>query len=148
MLSSMQTQTHNLEKFQAAAAKFSAELTPLSNRATVVGLYGELGSGKTTFVQAVAKAFGVSERVTSPTFLILKSYKLTTNSYKLLVHVDVYRLRSSTELARLRFDELLSDPHNLILVEWADKVADLLPKDHFKLHFGFVDENTRKITID
>ena len=140
-------ETHNLQEFQAAAAKFAASLRPLPDRATVVGLYGDLGAGKTTFVQLVAKALRVTETLNSPTFLIMKSYPLSTFHFTLLTHIDAYRLKSSDELHKLHFAELLADPENLILIEWADKVADLLPKDHTKLLFEFVDEKTRKISM-
>ena len=113
----------------------------------MVGLYGDLGAGKTTFVQAVAKALGVAETVTSPTFLIFRRYTLHDSCYTNLIHVDAYRLKNSEELRKLRFDELLADPRNLILVEWADRVVDLLPKDHHKLQFEFVDDITRKISL-
>ncbi|MDO8604499.1 MAG: tRNA (adenosine(37)-N6)-threonylcarbamoyltransferase complex ATPase subunit type 1 TsaE, partial [bacterium] len=107
-----------------------------------------LGSGKTTFVQCLAEALGVREHITSPTFVIMKSYKLTANSYKFLVHIDAYRLKNGEELRKLGFEELLHDPTNLILVEWADRVADILPTDCNKLTFEFVDEKTRKVTFD
>lgn len=139
--------THNLKEFKKAAQQFALVLTPLASLATVVGLYGNLGTGKTTFTQAAAKALGVFGSVSSPTFLILKSYKLAASSYKLLHHIDAYRLKSGDELRELRFDELLCVPANLIFVEWADKVADLLPPDHIKLSFEFVDEDTRRIAI-
>ncbi len=141
--------THNLAEFQQVGRDFALGLTPLLDRATVVGLYGDLGAGKTTFVQAVAKALGVSETVNSPTFLIFKRYQLpvTGSGYSSLVHIDAYRLKNSDELRRLRFSELLADPANLILVEWADRVADLLPKHHHQLHFEFVDDTTRRISF-
>lgn len=113
--------------------------------ATVVGLYGNLGSGKTTFVQCVAEVLGVTERLTSPTFVIMKSYKLSTFNFQLLTHVDAYRLKSGEELKKLGLENLLADPTNFILIEWADNVAEVLPKDHQKLHFEFVDETSRKI---
>ncbi len=154
------TRTHNLAEFQKTAGDFALGLMPLPDRATVVGLYGDLGAGKTTFVQAVAKALGVTETVNSPTFLIFKKYQVpdvcsSTSSegeagrgcFKVLIHVDAYRLKSSDELRRLRFDELLVGPTNLILVEWADKVADILLKDHKQIHFEFVDDTTRKISL-
>lgn len=123
------------------------DLTPLSNRATVIGLYGDLGAGKTTFVQAAAKALGVTETVNSPTFLIFKKYQLpaTSSNYKLLIHIDAYRLKSGEELRKLRFDELLADSSSLILIEWADRVTDILPTDHHKLRFEFIDDGTRRI---
>lgn len=137
---------YDLNELQKVARDFALGLTPLPHRATVVGLYGDLGAGKTTFVQAAAKALGVKETLNSPTFLIMKSYPLPSTLYRLLIHIDAYRLKNSDELRRLRFDELLANPKNLILIEWADKVADLLPKDHTKLHFAFVDDTTRKIS--
>ena len=137
---------YNLQEFQKTARDFALGLTPLRGRATVIGLYGDLGSGKTTFVQSVAKALGVTEHITSPTFLIFKNYPINSIRYTLLVHADAYRLKNGDELRKLRFDELLRDPGNLIFVEWADRVADVLPKDHQKLHFEFVDEQKRKIS--
>lgn len=143
----MQIGTLNLAEFQQEAEQFIQGLVPRRDGATVVGLYGNLGSGKTTFTQAAAKALGVVGSVSSPTFLILKSYKLAASSYKLLHHIDAYRLKIGDELRTLRFDELLCDPANLIFVEWADKVADVLPRNHIKLSFEFIDENTRRMTI-
>ena len=139
--------TYALEQLQTVALDFSRALTPLPGRATVIGLYGELGSGKTTFVQDVARALGVTETVNSPTFLIVKSYKLKVQSFKTLMHIDAYRLKNSDELRRLRFDELLTDPQNLILIEWADKVLDILPVGHTKLFFEFIDDTTRSISF-
>ena len=138
---------HQLKEFQETAARFARGLSPLPNRATVVGLYCDLGAGKTTFVQAVAKSLGVNTHVSSPTFLILKTYPLHATRYTLLVHIDAYRLKSSDELTKLGFADLLADPTNLILVEWADKVADILPTDHKQLHFKFIDDQTREITF-
>src|SRR3989338_7177014 len=137
--------THNLQAFQKTAQDFVRTLFPAGAVATVVGLYGDLGAGKTTFVQAIAKALGVVETVNSPTFLIVKSYQFPVQSFKTLIHIDAYRLKNSDELRKLRFDELLADPNNLIIIEWADKVSDILPPDHRQLFFEFVDETTRKI---
>lgn len=137
----------NLSELESFAKEFVGTLSP-QKEATVVALYGDLGAGKTTLVQAVAKVFGVSESVQSPTFLILKSYKLKASSYKLLHHVDAYRLQSGKELLALGWRELLADPHNLILIEWADRVADILPKNHIKIFCRFVDENTREFSTE
>lgn len=139
--------THNLAEFQKTAAEFVLGLEPLLNRATVVGLYGDLGAGKTTFVQAAAKALGLTNHIVSPTFLIMRTYSLTSSSYASLTHIDAYRLEGSGELQALKFEERLKDPKGLILIEWADKVAGLLPAGHTKLFFEFVDEHTRRITV-
>ncbi len=143
----MVVKTYTLEEFQKEAETFIRSLTHAVHGATVVGLYGDLGAGKTTFVQSVAKALGVCETVNSPTFLILKSYTLPTTHFKILHHIDAYRLKNSDELRKLRCDELLADPRNLILIEWADKVADLLPRDHLKISFEFISESERSISF-
>ncbi|MEK9184690.1 MAG: tRNA (adenosine(37)-N6)-threonylcarbamoyltransferase complex ATPase subunit type 1 TsaE [Patescibacteria group bacterium] len=113
--------------------------------ATIVGLYGDLGSGKTTFVKALAKAYGITEHITSPTFVIMKSYNLIPNSYNLLIHIDAYRLKSGEELITLGWEKIISNPQNLICIEWPENVAYIIPKDHIVMKFTFVDENTREI---
>lgn len=131
------------------ATDFLSHISKLHREtATVVGLYGNLGSGKTTFVQFVAEILGVKEQVTSPTFLIVKSYKLKVKSFKSLIHIDAYRLKSGEELQKLGFGELLHDSHSLIFVEWADQISDILPANHIKLRFEFVNETTRRIFSD
>ena len=124
------THSQTLQEFNASAAKFARSITPLQDRATVVGLYGDLGAGKTTFVQAAARALGITVMVQSPTFLIMKSYPLVGSHFSRLIHIDAYRLKHSEELQRLGFAELLRDPGNLIFVEWADRVSEILPSDH------------------
>ena len=92
-------------------------------------LSGELGAGKTAFTKAVAQAFGVSEIVNSPTFVLEKIYDLPTGSaFSKLIHIDAYRLESGAELAPLELGPLMKDMKNLILLEWPEKVADALPK--------------------
>lgn len=137
---------HTLFEFRQAASDFARGLKPLPDRATVVGLYGDLGSGKTTFVQAAAKALGVGAHISSPTFLIMKRFTIYDSGFKNLIHIDAYRLKSGEELRKLGFTDLLADPTNLIFVEWADHVAELLPKDHIRFFFEFVDDSTRSLT--
>ena len=137
---------HNLAEFQQAAAEFVHCLKPLPDRATIVGLYGDLGAGKTAFVQAAAKALGVSETINSPTFLIQKRYMIQDSGFKNLIHIDAYRLNNADELRNLGFADLLADPENLILIEWADRVSDILPRDHAKLFFEFIDGTRCSIT--
>ena len=95
----------------------------------VIGLVGELGSGKTTYVQQKAKELGITETVTSPTFVLLKIYKIPQGDFERLVHMDVYRLKNEEEFKNLDIEDILNDPKNLIYIEWADKVKNLLPKD-------------------
>jgi tRNA threonylcarbamoyladenosine biosynthesis protein TsaE len=116
-------------------------------RATIIALSGELGSGKTAFVKCVAKNLGIDEDITSPTFVIMKNYELSTKNYKLLIHIDAYRLNSYKELENLRWQEIYNDSNNLIFLEWPERVLELIPNDAKKINFEFIDETTRKISF-
>ncbi|MFA5841637.1 MAG: tRNA (adenosine(37)-N6)-threonylcarbamoyltransferase complex ATPase subunit type 1 TsaE [Candidatus Paceibacterota bacterium] len=116
-------------------------------RATVIGLKGDLGSGKTTFTKALAKKLGVADTVLSPTFVIEKIYKLPAGKpFRHLIHIDAYRLDSAEELRALGWDEILSEPKNLIVIEWPERVKKLLPKGSFEVKFKFIDDRTREIS--
>lgn len=144
----MKIVSNSLEQTKKFALEFLDRLSNVKHKgAVVVGLCGNLGAGKTAFVQCVAEILGVTENVTSPTFVIIKSYNiLSPKPYNLLVHIDAYRLKNGDELRKLQFEQLLTDPKNLILIEWADLVAEILPENHIKLEFEFVNEKTRTIS--
>jgi tRNA threonylcarbamoyladenosine biosynthesis protein TsaE len=136
--------SNSLADTENIARDWLAKLKPQEERAVVAGFYGDLGSGKTTFTQAVGRLLGLTEPMTSPTFVIEKLYALPAGQkFKQLVHIDAYRLESGAELAKLNWAQLAADPGNLILVEWADKVADILGA-HEQLHFKFINEETRQ----
>lgn len=120
--------------------------------ALVVGLSGDLGSGKTAFTQALGKILNIKEVMTSPTFVIEKKYAIPSDSklnipYSTLIHIDAYRLESGQELAVLDFKEMMLDPKNLILIEWPERVADILPTDFIKINFKFISESEREINM-
>ena len=139
--------SNSLEETQKVANDFVASIVPQEDRATVVGLYGNLGAGKTAFTQCVAKVFGVSETITSPTFVIEKIYELTEQKFTHLIHIDAYRLEKSEELLHLGWKEIISDPNNLILIEWPERVADIMP-EHTRINFKTLDdEDSREIEI-
>lgn len=118
-----------------------------SGNALVVGLYGDLGSGKTTFTQDVAKILGIQGDITSPTFVIEKIYDIDHKEFKKLIHIDAYRLDSGKELLSLDFQNIIKDPRNLILIEWPERVIEILPENHAKVYFKFISENEREIII-
>ncbi len=122
-------------------------LSSLSQKdeALVVGLYGNLGAGKTAFSQAVARELGVTDIVNSPTFVIEKVYETKHPHFARLIHIDAYRLESASELQNLNFEEIVGNKNNLILIEWPEKVQEILPEEHVHINFTFVDEETRKI---
>jgi len=137
----------SLEAFTEAAAAFAKELRPKADGATLITLSGELGAGKTAFVKAAARALGVKEDITSPTFVLLKAYALPQgNAFGRLVHIDAYRLESGEELAPLRFDEYMNDAANLIMLEWPEKLADTLPAPAMRIGIEALPDSMRKIT--
>ncbi len=116
-------------------------------KAVVVGLFGDLGSGKTAFSQNIAKLLGVEENVTSPTFVIEKIYKTNKKGkFETLVHIDAYRIEEAEEMNKLRFSEVIRQPNTLVLIEWPEKIKEVLPANQVNLNFKFIDENTREIS--
>ena len=120
---------------------------PLSKKALIVSLEGDLGSGKTTFIQGLALGLKVKENILSPTFVIQKNFSLGLKNYKNLYHIDAYRLKNPQELLDLGFRDLIRNPKNLIAVEWADKIRWLLPKEVLWIKFSDLKGNKRKIQI-
>ncbi len=139
--------TKSREETKAVAETFLKTFPPQKDRATIVGLYGNLGAGKTTFTQCVAEILGITETVTSPTFIIEKIYKLDHMRFSHLIHIDAYRLDSSNELLNLGWKEISENPKNLIFIEWPERVGEILPADMLKIDFKFVDESTREIQM-
>lgn len=115
------------------------------NRARVVGLQGELGSGKTTFVQALAGELGVRELVMSPTYMIVHVYAIEHPLFKKLVHVDAYRLNSE-EKDTIGWAEYSDNPQNLIFVEWPERLPGGMPQGAKSIRFTVTGVDTRDIT--
>ncbi len=139
--------SYNIEETQKVAEDFVSKLLPKQDTATVVGLYGNLGAGKTAFTQCVAKTLGINEKVLSPTFVIEKIYELINQKFSHLIHIDAYRMDSSDELKRLGWQEIISNPKNLILIEWPERVADVMP-EHIKITLKPLEnEGSREIEI-
>ena len=142
--------SHSKEQSQKIASVFARGLflhSASSKKAIVIGLKGELGSGKTTFVKGFARGLGIKKIIQSPTFVIAKNYSLRITHYALLIHVDAHRLKSGKDLVYLGWDEWIKDPKNIILVEWAERVKKILPKHRFEIHFKHLVGNKRKITF-
>lgn len=110
-------------------------------KAKVIGLVGYLGGGKTTFLQGFAKGLEIEEKILSPTFIIVRRIK---NFY----HIDCYRIKDSNELLSLGFEKIISNPKNIVAVEWADRIRKILPKETIWLNFEFVNAKTRKIVLE
>lgn len=113
----------------------------------VIALSGDLGTGKTTFVKGVAKAFGIARDITSPTFAILKEYPVNFGRIKKMVHVDAYRLAGAKDAEAIGLPEFFDNQNAVTLIEWPENIETLLPQRMKILKFEYIDEKTRKITI-
>ncbi|MEX0912943.1 MAG: tRNA (adenosine(37)-N6)-threonylcarbamoyltransferase complex ATPase subunit type 1 TsaE [Candidatus Paceibacterota bacterium] len=124
----------------AVAGEILAEIESVRvpGQATVVALHGDLGAGKTTFVQTVGQSLQVKEDITSPTFVVMKKYDIDKTGQK-LIHIDAYRIESAEELSVLNLEEEISQPENIIFIEWAERVAELLPINTAHLKFSLTD---------
>lgn len=116
--------------------------------ATVIALSGNLGSGKTTFTKAFAEACGINPNtVTSPTFVIMKSYDISIQGFKKLIHIDAYRLETVDQIVGLGWNEFILDPANIVLVEWPERITSVMPQNTHTITFSVIDENTREIGL-
>lgn len=114
-------------------------------RATVLSLVGDLGSGKTTFVQGFAYEANIRNKITSPTYVIMKNYSLKKEGFDNLYHIDTYRISGSEGVRGLGLGSILNDPSNIILVEWGDRIDGLLPENKKIVRFEYMDKKRREI---
>lgn len=144
----------------------------LRDEPLIIALYGDLGSGKTTFMQGLAIGLGVKKRVLSPTFILMREYEIGDTRYAIrdmkneepdtssvsritspshisrLYHVDLYRIKDEKDVESLGIEELWTDPKNVIAIEWPEKIEKILPEKRVNIHFEYVGEDKRKIIID
>src|SRR3989344_6688933 len=122
--------------------KLAEKIAKTINRGRIIALYGNLGSGKTTFVQGLAKALRIRQRIISPTFVIIRPHKLKTN--KTFYHIDLYRL-GKADPNNLGLKEIFLEKDAIVAIEWAEKIEKLLPKDTLKIKFKTLSENEKQL---
>lgn len=132
--------TKSFQETQALGEKFAKDL----KGGDMLALYGDLGSGKTTFAQGLAEGLGIEKRIISPTFIIVRSYKLRAGSF---YHIDLYRIEREKDIEGLGIEEIMNDPKSIVTIEWAEKLGNGLPKKRIDIKFEYVDEDKRRITI-
>ncbi len=124
--------------------------------AVVLALQGNLGGGKTTFLQGFAKGLGIKEKILSPTFVIQKRFKIppvvkNVRSHIFhdghFYHIDCYRINKPAEILELGFAEIISNPKNIVAVEWPEKIEKVLPKNIMKIDFKFIGKDKREINF-
>ena len=122
--------------------------------AVVFGLQGDLGGGKTTFLQGFAKGLGIKEKILSPTFVIIKKFKIKNlpaqagKHFKNFYHIDCYRINNAKDIEDLGFGDIILNPENIVVVEWPERIKKRLPKSAITIKFKFVEQNKREIVIN
>jgi tRNA threonylcarbamoyladenosine biosynthesis protein TsaE len=130
----------NTKETQAIAE----DLAKKTGKGTVIALYGELGSGKTTFTSYFVKALGIGARVQSPTFVLARRYEGKDVSVN---HIDLYRITSSEEALEMGIEELIHDDKAITLVEWPEMIEKILPKETVRIYFKHKSDDEREISI-
>ncbi len=114
----------------------------------IVCLYGELGSGKTTFVQGFARGLGFRKtRLLSPTFIIVRRY-LVPSSENFFYHIDLYRVHEKNQLAALGLDEIFSDTHNYVAIEWPERLNEIKPRASSIVRCVALADGTHEVTYE
>ena len=139
------TTTENQRQTGKLAAGLARELIDKkTSKALVIALEGELGAGKTTFIKGFSKALGIREKVHSPTFVLIHRHKIRGKN---LYHVDAYRLKSGKDLLKLGVKEIFAEPKNIVLIEWANRVKRIIPKNAVWIRLEHLSKNERKVII-
>lgn len=124
------------EQTQKLGEGFSRKI----RRGGLVCLFGNLGAGKTTFVQGVARGLNIKQRIVSPTFVVIRQCKK-------FYHIDLYRVQSLGEIKNLGLEEILVDQENIVFIEWPEKIKEILPKKRTEIYFEYLNETTRSINF-
>jgi tRNA threonylcarbamoyladenosine biosynthesis protein TsaE len=114
--------------------------------AVVLALNGDLGTGKTTFLQGFAKGLGIKEKILSPTFVIMKRFQILNPKFQKFYHIDCYRIQKPKEIFELGFKKIISNPKNIIAIEWAGRIKKIIPEAAW-IRFKFIDKNKRALVI-
>jgi len=140
----METKTTGAHQTQKIAQKFAQTL----KAGDIIALFGDLGAGKTVFIQGLARGLGIKKRVLSPSFVFVRSYPIEFKNKKLTFHhIDLYRGYKIKDFESLGLDELFSGD-SIIAIEWADRIKNSLPKKRIDVLIEVIDEKTRRIKID
>jgi len=157
----MEIITKSASQTQKLGEKIGRDLKP----PVVIALYGDLGSGKTTFIQGLAKGLGIKKRITSPTFVFIRQYEIslprspfghlgggeaTTSTparCDVFYHVDLYRIEKKDKVQNLGLEEIFSESQAVVAIEWAEKIKEMLPEKRIDIQFNYLNQNERKVII-
>lgn len=132
--------------------RIASELLSRLRGVNVILLYGDLGSGKTTFSQGIGEALEISQRMISPTFLLVRKYDIplkgkANGSFQTLYHIDLYRIEGEDQLDELGIFDFIRDPGNLVVIEWAEKMGARIPLQRIDVKFEHLEAQKREVSI-
>ncbi len=134
-------ETRSAEETQALGARIAAQLEP----GDIVLLHGDLGAGKTTLTQGIGAALDIPQLMQSPTFSLVVETILSNG--RVLRHIDLYRLDEPAELETLGFEDLMSDPDAITLIEWPERAAGMLPEAYLLIELDPSGQDRRTIRL-
>lgn len=142
--------TNSVKETQELGEKLAKETLKqnLKETALVLALQGNLGGGKTTFLQGFAKGLGIKEKILSPTFVLIKRFKIKNKHFKNFYHIDCYRINNIKDIEELGLGDIILNPENIVAVEWSERIKNRLPKSTIMIKFDFIDKNKRRIVIN
>ncbi len=164
----MEIITQSAQQTQELGEKIGRDLITKNKGPKIFCLYGDLGSGKTTFIQGLARGLKIKQRIISPTFIFVRQYKIPPpkslsvqlgggkrkREWKTFYHIDLYRIEKPNEAKVLGLEEIFSDPKAIVAIEWAEKIASLLsdgkkmlPGERIDICFQYIDDKKRKISL-
>lgn len=138
--------TKSAEETQALGERLGAYFLKNGDIQCPVFFWGDLGSGKTTFVQGFAKGLGIVKRLLSPTFIIVRHYDIP-NTVRKLYHFDLYRFVDQKEVVMVGLSEILEEPQAVVCVEWPERLGTLLPKERIDVRCKLNSDGTHDIDI-
>lgn len=136
--------TNSSEETKKIGQEFAKEI----KNGTTILLFGDLGAGKTTFVQGFAEGLGIKDRILSPTFVLQRIHDVDSENIKRLNHMDLYRIEDPTKIENLGIEELYDDPKSITIIEWADRLLSFKPKNGYRIFIKNLGEEEREITIE
>lgn len=137
--------THSAKQTKNLGESLGKEL----KHGLVIALEGNLGSGKTVFTQGLARGLGIKEPIVSPTFVLMRKYKIRRRSgLNHFCHLDFYRINSAWDLNNLNFEKVINDPKNIVVLEWPERVKETLPRHKLLIKFKHLGVQKRKLTFN
>ena len=154
--------TKNFKETQKLGENAAKKIIKNGSRKTavVLALSGDLGGGKTTFLQGFARGLGIREKILSPTFVIQKRFELKNKKLKNFYHIDCYRLKNNKparnashsdaggDISEINVKEIIKNPENIVAIEWPEKIKSALPQNIILIKFKFLNEKGREITVN